>query len=169
MWGTSCIEASPTEDGKLCINLSNGSAARCDVLVVAENSNSRLRAQLKPSARLSFAGAALISGTSQFCDGLHPPCDHMWGCHIGDKDGILLFVSPVDEKSAFWNLSYRAATPREAFHPPYMPKDLEMIFDEARARGKSFGQKLYELIDATDTSTLRVFNALDRKPFPHPE
>ncbi|KAH8800391.1 hypothetical protein F5884DRAFT_810177 [Xylogone sp. PMI_703] len=167
VWGISCIKAFPTDNGKLSINLSNGDTASCDVLIVAGGSNSKLTTQLNPSAGLSFAGAVLISGTARFSDGLRPPYDKLWGCHIGADDGTLLFVAPVDEKSAFWNLSYRAIVPREALHPPHTPEDLQTILQEARARGKSFGEKLSELIDETDTSTLRVFNALDRKPFPH--
>lgn len=163
-WGTTCKAVSPVAGTTgFQLELSNGSTAQCDVLVVAEGANSKLRTQLNPSATLDFAGAILISGTAKL---MRPPYDQTWG-FLTPVNGVLLFVSPLDDDTVFWNLSFRAGKAREVSSPPYEQIERELILDEARVLGEPYGKMFSDLIDATDVSTIRVGNAVERPPFPH--
>ena len=94
------------------------------------------------------------------------PVDRDWGLTVSGT-GNGLFVSPVDDYSALWSLSYRSAEPGEAMRYPLSPHKVEAIMNKARTLGQSFHGPLPQLLDHTDPSTLMVFNAMDRQAFAH--
>jgi 2-polyprenyl-6-methoxyphenol hydroxylase-like FAD-dependent oxidoreductase len=68
------------EDAKVLVQVSRhdgsqGSAVECDLLVVADGANSRIRASLRPDDVLQYAGAVQIAGLAQFPDGIPAPLD----------------------------------------------------------------------------------------------
>ena len=76
-------------------------------------------------------------------------------------------MSPVDDHSALWSLSYRSAEPEKALRYPLSSQQVEAIMSKASTLGRGFHGPLPELLDHTDASTLMVFNAMDRQAFPH--
>ena len=167
-WGTAVVDAKRDKNSKMTISLSNGTIVSCDMLIAADGSRSNLRTRLRPSDKLDFAGVICISGTAKFENekSVPKPLDRDWGALLGGQ-GIGLFVAPVDSESALWSLSYYAQQPREQLHYPMSEKDVEALLEESRSLGKHFTPKVNSLVNATDPSTLMVFNAMDRPPFSH--
>ena len=168
IWATSVTTATKNPDGTLTISLSSNTTATCALLVAADGSNSKLRAQLRPDHTLNFANVVCISGTAKFSSpSLVPqPLDRDWGCLLGGQ-GTGLFVAPIDSTSALWSLSYYSPEPRPQQQHPLPDADVTTLLAEARALAKPFPPKVTELIQATDPQTLMVFNAMDRPPFTH--
>jgi 2-polyprenyl-6-methoxyphenol hydroxylase-like FAD-dependent oxidoreductase len=81
--------------------------------------------------------------------------------------GTGLFASPIDEYSAVWGVSYLAAEPQTTIKPPIPAEQANDLLHEALDRGKRFAEPFQSLVRATDLSTLMVFNAMDKQPFPH--
>jgi len=167
-WQTEVVDAKSSEDGKMTVFLSDTTTISCDVLIAADGSRSKLRTRLRPGEKLNFAGVICISGTAKYeNEELVPkPLDQDWGFLLGGQ-GIGSFVAPVDSTSALWSLSYYGKQPREQLRHPLPEEKIQALLEEARSLGKHFAPKLNQLVDATDPSTLMVFNAMDRPPFSH--
>jgi 2-polyprenyl-6-methoxyphenol hydroxylase-like FAD-dependent oxidoreductase len=165
-WGVSCTDPERLEDGKVQVRCSNGEVDECDILIAADGVNSRIRARLRPDDKLLFAGAVCISGQSTFSDAVPAPLNRDWGTVIG-AGGVSLFASPVDEHSAVWSLSYLAPEPRERMTPPLTQEQAQQLKQEALDRGSAIAPPFESLMQATDISTLTIFNPRDKNPFPH--
>jgi 2-polyprenyl-6-methoxyphenol hydroxylase-like FAD-dependent oxidoreductase len=165
-WATACTGAFPLPSGQIEVQLSNGQGQVCDFLIAADGANSRLRRALRPDDNLHFAGAVCISGNARLPDGVPKPVTTDWGLVLGGG-GTGLFVSPVDQQSAVWSVSYLATEQRKTMKQP-IPKDqVSDLLQESLDRGKCFAEPFGTLVRATDPSTLMVFNAMDKQPFPH--
>ena len=167
-WNTEVVDAKSNENGMMAVSLSDGTTIDCDMLIAADGSRSKLRARLRPDDKLDYAGVVCISGTAKFEseESVPKPVDRDWGALLSGQ-GVGLFVAPVDRKSALWSLSYYAQQPREHQRYPMSEKHIEALLEESRSLAKHFAPKVNRLVDATDPSTLMVFNAMDRPPFPH--
>jgi 2-polyprenyl-6-methoxyphenol hydroxylase-like FAD-dependent oxidoreductase len=166
-WATPCTRIEQLKDGKLQVHLSHGGVDECDFLIAADGAHSKIRQTFRPDDVLSFAGPVCISGTSRFPAGEVPePVDRDWGAVLGGN-GIGLFVSPIDSKSALWSLSYLADMPRERIKLPLSEEDSSDLLQEALDLGRVFTEPFQKMVRATDPSTLMVFNAMDKQPFPH--
>lgn len=165
-WGTACAKASGLLNGRIKIQLDNGKEEECDLLVAADGSNSKLRASLKPEDTLSFAGAVCISAVSRFGGSPPSPVTMDWGI-VTSGSGRAVFASPVDSTSAVWNLSYITKDPRPPKRPPIASNEVTALLDEAKQLGSEFKEPFNQLVDATDTKSLMVFNAMDKMPFGH--
>jgi 2-polyprenyl-6-methoxyphenol hydroxylase-like FAD-dependent oxidoreductase len=165
-WATACTGANQLPSGKVEVQLSNGQVQVCDFLIAADGANSRLRRTLRPDDNLRFAGAVCISGNARLPDGVPKPVTTDWGLVLGDG-GTGLFVSPIDQQSAIWSVSYLSAEQRTPMKQP-IPKDqISDLLQESLDRGKCFAEPFQTLVRATDPSTLMIFNAMDKQPFPH--
>ena len=165
-WGVACTGVERLADGRARVRLSDGGVAECDILIAADGASSKIRAGLRPGDGLQFAGAVCLSGTARFAGGVVPePVDRDWGVVLGGGSGKGLFVSPVDERSALWSLSYLASEPRESKKPPPSEEEIQEICQEALEVGKVFNEPFQTLVRGTDPSTVMVFNAMDKQPF----
>lgn len=166
VWGVACTAALPTTDGCIRVRLSNGKEDACDILVVADGANSKLRACVRPDDKLDFAGPISISAISRFSGSPPKPVDRDWGI-VPSGQGVALFASPMDEHSANWSVSYLADRPREEQRQPLSPAVNTQLLQEAKERGAVFQEPFQTLIEHSDTTTLMVFNAMDKKAFAH--
>jgi 2-polyprenyl-6-methoxyphenol hydroxylase-like FAD-dependent oxidoreductase len=165
-WATACTGANQLPSGQVEVQLSNGQVEVCDFLIAADGANSRLRQALRPDDNLRFAGAVCITGNARLPDGVPKPVTTDWGLVLGGG-GTGLFASPIDQQSAVWNVSYLSAEQRKTMKQP-IPKDqIPDLLQESLDRGKDFAEPFETLVRATDPSTLMVFNAMDKQPFPH--
>jgi 2-polyprenyl-6-methoxyphenol hydroxylase-like FAD-dependent oxidoreductase len=162
-WETTCTGVVQLSKGKVQVQLSNGEADECDLLIAADGANSKIRACLRPDDTLSFTGAVCIGGRAKFSDGIPAPVDKEWGTIIG-ASGTGVFASPLDEQSAVWSLSYLASEPRERVQGVG-----EELLQEALDRGRVIAQPFKTLVQATDVSNVGIYNAKDKAPFPHIE
>jgi 2-polyprenyl-6-methoxyphenol hydroxylase-like FAD-dependent oxidoreductase len=165
-WATACTGANQLPSGQVEVQLSNGQVQVCDFLIAADGANSRLRRTLRPDDNLRFAGAVCISGNARLPDGVPKPVTTDWGLVLGGG-GTSLFASPIDQQSAIWSVSYLSAEQRTPMKQP-IPKDqISDLLQESLDRGKCFAEPFQTLVRATDPSTLMIFNAMDKQPFPH--
>lgn len=165
-WGVACMGVERLADGRARVRLSDGGVAECDILIAADGASSKIRAGLRPGDGLQFAGAVCLSGTARFAGGVVPePVDRDWGIVLGGGGGKSLFVSPVDERSALWSLSYLAPEPRESKKLPLSEEEIQEICQEALEVGKVFNEPFQTLVRGTDSSTVMVFSAMDKQPF----
>lgn len=165
-WSSYCTGAVQLGNGRVQVQLSNGEVDECDLLVAADGANSKVRASFRPDDKLSFAGAVCITGDARFPNGIPEPVDQDWGLILG-AGGTGLFASPIDEHSAVWSLSYLAPEPRETIPRPIPQEQAQLLLNEALHRGTTFTEPFKTLVQATDLSTLTIFNAMDKQPFQH--
>jgi 2-polyprenyl-6-methoxyphenol hydroxylase-like FAD-dependent oxidoreductase len=165
-WATACTGAVQLPGGQVAVQLSNGQTQACDLVIAADGANSKLRRTLRPEDNLCFAGAVCISGNARLPDGVPKPVTADWGLVLGGG-GFGLFASPIDQHSAIWCLSYLAAEPQRTMKQPIPKDEVGDLLQEALDRGKVFAEPFESLVRATDPSTLMVFNAMDKQPFPH--
>jgi 2-polyprenyl-6-methoxyphenol hydroxylase-like FAD-dependent oxidoreductase len=166
-WGKACTGVTQLPGGALQVHLSSGEVRECDILVAADGNNSKIRAAIRPDDKLSFAGAVCISASSRFPDGLPEPLKEDWGIVLGGGNGVGMFASPIDRESAVWSVSYLAPAPRQEMKQPIPQKYVDGLLQEALSLGSAIAQPYQLLVQATDPSTLMVFNARDKLPFAH--
>ena len=166
-WEKECASVEQSAD-KVKIRFSDGSEEIGDLLIAADGASSRVLASLRQDQILNFAGVICIGGVSRFesAEAVPKPVDRDWGPVLSGT-GIGLFASPVDETSALWSLSYCAESPRERMRRPLTEEQVESVMKEARMLAVGLPKPLATLLDAADSSTLTVFNAMDRLAFPH--
>lgn len=164
VYGTTCIGVGQTVDRRPTLQLEGNVEMECDLLVIADGASSKLRMSLRSDDSLRFTGISHIGATSRFTDCLPSPLDKDYGI-IPNGKGIALFASPIDTKSAMWALSFSSTPPRPPKRQPLTEEENTEIVNEARRLGKSFKQPWQTLLDATDPSTIRVYNATDKEPF----
>ena len=167
-WGTSCESAEQLEDGRIRVALSDGSTTDCDFLVAADGANSKIRASFRPNDTLQYAGAVSITGNAKFKDEFPDIVKDDHGMILGGG-GNSLFVSPIDDHSAVWSVSFLESKPRKPLQGNDALEAKDAILGEARERGKLFPEPFETLVAATDPKTLAVFNAMDKQPINHSE
>jgi 2-polyprenyl-6-methoxyphenol hydroxylase-like FAD-dependent oxidoreductase len=171
-WGAACVSATKLEDAKMLVQVSRSdgsqlSAVECDLLVVADGANSKIRAGLRPDDVLRYAGAVQIAGLARFTGGIPAPLDKSWGQQLSDGRGVACFYSPVDQQSVVWALSFLEPTAR-ARTKTSDSQEGESLVQEALTRGHVLGE-LFQTIVSSATNPRDVFclPARDKKPFRH--
>jgi 2-polyprenyl-6-methoxyphenol hydroxylase-like FAD-dependent oxidoreductase len=165
-WASACRGVQRLPDGRVEVELNDGRSDDCDIFIAADGANSKLRAILRPDDKLCFAGAVCLSGSARFTEGVPEPVNENWGVLLGGG-GTSLFASPIDENRAVWCVSYLSPEVRKTVKPPLLRGTVDGLLKEALERGKAFSQPFEQLVQATDPSTLILFNAMDKQPFSH--
>jgi 2-polyprenyl-6-methoxyphenol hydroxylase-like FAD-dependent oxidoreductase len=165
-WGTTCTVVEKLENGRVAALLSNGWVEECDLLVVADGAKSKIRTRVRPDDKLKFAGPVYIRGVARFEARVPKPVEHDYGMVLEGR-GTGLFVSPIDEHSALWSLSYLADMPRGQSKAPLPQQQAEELVEEALERGKHFSEPFETILRASDLSTVVTDNAWDKEPFQH--
>ncbi len=173
-WGVACVSARRAESGKVVVQLSGEglspeqSTIECDLLVVADGGNSKIRTSLRPSDGLEYAGAVQIGGIAHFPQGIPAPVNDNWGLQISGGRGVCCFYSPVDEHGVVWALSFLEADPRAKLGKLNSVEEIRPVLEEARKRGHMLGPLFHTMVDATtDPAGVFCFPARDKKPFSH--
>jgi 2-polyprenyl-6-methoxyphenol hydroxylase-like FAD-dependent oxidoreductase len=167
-WGTACMGAVEMSNGRVGVQLSNGKVDECDLLIAADGSKSKIRMSLRPEDKLNYAGAVCIGGNAKFSGEIPEPANKDWGAHLTGT-GTGLFVSPIDEHSAVWNISYLSPTPRALLKQPWTEEQRNEVLKEALERGKEIVEPFATYVKATDMATLLMLNTMDKPAFSHKE
>ncbi|CAK1359957.1 unnamed protein product [Cercospora beticola] len=164
-----CVSASKSEKGGMDVKLSGDDEkeVHCDLLVVADGASSKMRRALRPDDGLKFIGASLITGNAFFEPGKVPPyVEDSFGPVIGGQ-GTGLVVFPIDDRSCVWFITHRSKEPRTSISGEKALAMKDEIMAEVRSRGAVFGERLELLLQATEMSSLKIFNAQDKRPISH--
>ncbi|KIW63968.1 hypothetical protein PV04_08928 [Phialophora macrospora] len=168
-WENAVADAELTEEGSVKVSLSDGSVVRGDILIAADGSHSKLGSLLRPIHDLDYTGVYCWSGIAKYAspEAVPKPVNRDWGLVVGAKGGVGCFVSPVDDTSALWSLSRRSPEKKEPLRYPIPQERLDQLMKESVDLSSCFAPVVKNLVSATDQSTVLLFNAMDRKPFPH--
>ncbi|KAK3307652.1 uncharacterized protein B0T15DRAFT_530761 [Chaetomium strumarium] len=169
-WGVACLAATKLEDGKVTVQLSGHAqpSIECDLLIVADGANSKIRASLRPDDGLEYAGAVQMGGIARFPAGVPPPLNNNWGMQLSGGQGVGCFYAQVDDTSAVWGLSFLEKEPRQrlTFSTFHSQEAIRAVQEEGRRRGHMLGPLFHTMVDATTDHAI-VFPARDKKPFGH--
>ncbi|KAL2129834.1 hypothetical protein VTI74DRAFT_7246 [Chaetomium olivicolor] len=174
LWGVACVSAEKLENGKVLVHvtgeglLPEQSAVECDMLVVADGANSKIRASLRPNDGLVYAGAVQMGGLACFPGGIPAPINDNWGLQISGGKGVCCFYSPVDKHAVVWALSFLEPDPRPRLRDLDSEEAIRPVIEEARAKGSMLGPLFHTIVDATtDPAGVFCLPAKDKKPFSH--
>jgi 2-polyprenyl-6-methoxyphenol hydroxylase-like FAD-dependent oxidoreductase len=165
-WEKKVVGVEKLEGGRLKIVFDGGGEEECDFLVAADGSKSRVRGALRPDDGLVFQEVVGIMGESRFVGKPPGPANKDWGMMLSGT-GTGLFVSPVDEHSVVWSVSYHAQEPRKLLDLPIGKLDADELLKEVLERGKEIAEPFRTYVEATDLETLMVRNFSDKPPFEH--
>ncbi|ETN46237.1 uncharacterized protein HMPREF1541_00421 [Cyphellophora europaea CBS 101466] len=160
-----------TAGATMQVQLASGETLRADIVIAADGARSTIRRHYNASASaggLDYAGVAIVSGVSQFPSPEDVPqrIRACWGLVISGT-GTGLFVSPVDNTSALWSLSYYTEERVEDRRWPMSNDVLEKLMAKAKELASSFDGTVNELVDKTNLATLMQLSAMDRPAFAH--
>ncbi|EMC92565.1 hypothetical protein BAUCODRAFT_77518 [Baudoinia panamericana UAMH 10762] len=168
-WRVACESAVRLDDGRIQVPLSDGSVDTCDLLIVSDGANSKIRAALRPHDKLSFAGAVIISAISSFPKHSVPKEVREGSGPVVSGEGTNLITFPIDETSVSWSVTYRAAQPRPEMYGKEAEAAQGELLNEAQSRGHAYADPFSQIINASNPSTLKVFNAMVKEPITHME
>ncbi|CAF0760043.1 unnamed protein product [Adineta steineri] len=164
-WNCGITSAHELENGQVLVDLANGNQEQCDLLIVADGSNSKIRTILRPQHKLNFVGAISIMARTHPLEKFPPPLNITWG-RAFSGDGNFLFIAPSDRTSAVWIVSYLSDTPRETKVAGTMSDvELDEILAEAKERTKSYSEPMPMLLKQTLPSSVAISNAKEVTPF----
>jgi 2-polyprenyl-6-methoxyphenol hydroxylase-like FAD-dependent oxidoreductase len=164
-----CTSAAQNKTGGMEVMLSDGSTTECDLLIVADGANSRLRRSLRPDDGLDYAGAVMIGGNAQFPEGKVPSqlTEGIGPLIGGDGHGLVVF--PITDTNYIWYVTRRSPTPREEMRGTSDKELQDALIKEALEEGKIFAEPFPTMVAHTDRKSLKVLSARDKKPISHPQ
>lgn len=164
-WNCGIISAHEEQDGTVLVDLENGEQERCDLLIAADGSNSKIRKALRPQHELNFAGAVCIMARTHSLEMLPPPIDVSWG-RVFSGTGNFLFIAPSNQTSVVWIVSYLSDTPRETKAAGTMSDaEIDQILTEVKERTKSYSEPMPTVLKQTLRSSVAISNAKEVTPF----
>lgn len=165
-WERKVVGVEKLEDGRMKVVFEGGEEEECDFLVAADGSKSKVRGSLRPDDGLNFQGVVGIMGDSRFAGEPPAPANKDWGLLLSGT-GTGLFVSPVDNHSVVWSVSWLAPELKALLEQPIGEQEVEALLNEALERGKGFPEPFRTYVEATDMETLMLHNFSDKEPFEH--
>lgn len=99
-WACTCTGAERLSSGKIRVNTSGAEAGSvetqdCDLLVAADGSDSKIRANFRPQdTGLKYAGATQIGGISFISNGIPPPVHEDYGLQMSSGEGVCCIYTP---------------------------------------------------------------------------
>jgi 2-polyprenyl-6-methoxyphenol hydroxylase-like FAD-dependent oxidoreductase len=166
VWEVKVVDVEKLESGRIRVVLEGGETDDCDLLIAADGSRSKIRAALRPDDGLEFQKVVGFTGNSKFIGEPPAPANKDWGLMLSGT-GTGLFVSPIDDHSVVWSISYLAPETRTLKKQPIRKQDAAELLEEALERGKEIPEPFKTYVEATDLETLQIFNFMDKAPFEH--
>ncbi|KAJ6780212.1 hypothetical protein PWT90_01939 [Aphanocladium album] len=168
LWNTRCTSISKLPTRRLVVETVGGEGANsrsleCDLVIVADGANSRIRNQLRPNDPLEYTGAVMRTGVSRFPDALPEQIERNWGFVLSGT-GVSCFVSPVGKKDLQWAVGHfedEASTAALDTH------DAKETIQRASKLGSHIAEPFQTIISQTDPETVMCINAHDKLPFRH--
>ncbi|PKY07890.1 putative monooxygenase [Aspergillus campestris IBT 28561] len=173
-WGVSCEAPECLDDGRVEIRLrtaddgggTQSTTTKCDLIIVADGANSKIRTSLRPDDTLQYTGLMMMGGVAEFPDNAVP--DHIrdkWGMVLTDQ-GVSCFLSPTSQMGYHWGLSWREQSPRA---PPttWSIEYTQSLKSEALQRGRVIAEPFATIVERTDPSTIFIMAGMDKRPFSH--
>lgn len=167
-WNTQCLSVTKLPSGCLAVQTrredeSEVRISECDLVIVADGANSKIRAHLRPNDTLEYAGAVMRMGVSRFSEAIPRQIGRDWGFVLSGT-GVSCFVSPVGEKSLQWSVGHfegQASTEIRDSH------DEKLVIQRACELASHISDPFPEIISRTDPNSVMCINAQDKLPFQH--
>lgn len=167
-WDTRCVSVAKLPTGRVAVKVVRGEAGttetlECDVVIVADGANSKIRAFSRPDDKLQYTGAVMRTGVSRFADFLPKEIGKDWGFVLSNT-GVSCFVSPVGERDVQWAVGHfeNAISANDEDFP-----DGHEIIKRAAELGSHIREPFSTIISQTDPDTAMCIDAHDKLPFRH--
>ncbi|OAA73355.1 Aromatic-ring hydroxylase-like protein [Cordyceps fumosorosea ARSEF 2679] len=169
-WGTQCLSMSKLPSGRLAVETIRVDENKprfmdCDIVVVADGANSKIRSFLRPSDVLEYTGAVLRTAVSRFSGPLPKEIGRNWGFVLSGS-GTSCFVSPAGKGDLQWavgHLEPKVSTEiRDVDHA-------KLIVQQCASLGSNIAEPFKTILSKTDPETVMCINAHDKLPFQHSE
>ncbi|RFU80355.1 monooxygenase, fad-binding [Trichoderma arundinaceum] len=105
-------------------------------------------------------------GLAIFLNGIPNPLDKNWGTLLSSNKGMAFFLSPYDELSVAWGMSYRTPTIEEPLKISSI-EDAQSIIEVCRELSNEFPEPLQSILNATNPKDVSRLAARDKQPFNH--
>ncbi|ATY58891.1 Aromatic-ring hydroxylase [Cordyceps militaris] len=167
-WNTRCVSVSKLPNGRLAVGVVRGDESEprimeCDLVIVADGANSKIRNHLRPDDGLEYTGAVLRTGISRLSGSLPEEIGRNWGFVLSGT-GTSFFVSPVGEKDVQWAVGHieeKVCTETgDIGHP-------KRVIERASDLGSNIAEPFKTILSHTDPDTVMCINAYDKLPFQH--
>ncbi|KAJ8125317.1 hypothetical protein O1611_g8322 [Lasiodiplodia mahajangana] len=123
-----------------------GTEERCGILVAADGASSKIRASMRPGDKLQFSRAVQMSGAAR------------------ERRDMLLLTRGSRHTRVGAECLETAPNPRR---DNCRPREIQGVLRQAKELGKDIAEPFKLIIDATDTSSVLVLNAMGKRPSPH--
>ncbi|KIW21682.1 hypothetical protein PV08_02262 [Exophiala spinifera] len=166
-WACSCTSIEQLSNGQVRVttfdvNTESSSTQDCDLVVAADGADSRIRAILQPGDKLGYAGANQIGGISRLPNGLPRPIHEDYGLQMSSGEGVCCIYTPFDGQTIGWALSQKG-TERRLKSGRFTTEEFYALKTEALKTGKMFHEPFKTIIEATDSTTVFIRPAKERK------
>ncbi|KAK4938411.1 DNA mismatch repair protein msh6 [Elasticomyces elasticus] len=142
----------------------------CDLLIVADGSNSVLRGSFFRSqdTKLEYTGMTQIGGISRLPSGLPRPIHEDYGLQMSSGEDVCCIYTPFDATTVGWALS-KKGEPRLEAKMGYEndPEVFDLLKREALKTASMFKEPSSMVVEATDPATAFVRPAMEKNPFRH--
>ncbi|PMB66178.1 Tetracycline resistance protein from transposon Tn4351/Tn4400 [Beauveria bassiana] len=167
-WNSRCISVSKLPTGRMALKITRceddeARVMECDLVVVADGANSKIRAQLRPTDPLEYTGAVMRTGVSRFPGPLPEQIGRSWGFVLSGT-GTSCFVSPVGEKDLQWAVGHLEDKTSGDITDL---DDATHTIQKAAELGSKIDEPFKTILSLTDPATVMRMNAHDKLPFRH--
>lgn len=169
-WNTRCVSVSKLPTGRLAVETiqcdeKGARVMECDLVVVADGANSKIRDHLRPNDTLEYTGAVLRTAVSRFSGPLPEQVGRNWGFVLSGT-GTSCFMSPVGENELQWAIGHfedKAST--EICDVDHAKR----VIQRASELGSHIAEPFKTIVSQTVPGTVMCINAHDKLPFRHSE
>lgn len=169
-WNTRCVSVSKLPTGRLAVGTIRGDdnevkAMECDLVIVADGANSKIRDYLRPTDTLVYTGAVLRTAVSRFSGPLPDKVGRNWG-FVLSSTGTSCFMSPAGETELQWAVGhFEDKTSTEICDVEHAKR----VIQRASELGSHIAEPFKTIVSQTVPDTVMCINAHDKLPFRHSE